>query len=444
MNHALKAVRVGVLAGLMTVAGCNMVNPNRPQAQPDTTVYGTLINVVPDAKRPGTSVVRLTVRAPRELAKEAKVKGRRAPAVEGSVTAEVRVGPDTVVLKRGAPAASLDAFPVGTEMVALPVEGTTRMIGSNRVLCDASYLVDFATYRRWRLPKLEGTPPSPGRDDPARINSAGIEHSPVPLKGGRVLYFAAHLRAPWKAGTSPFGALRKGLPKPGGPLGLAERTYRTELTATGWTPPELVVFPKMDGDAVVRVSWVNEAETLCLVTVKKPGGQMWVGRSVRASASKPWGPIGRLTQLGKGEAEDAVYLAGSTSMIGFSRKFSGKNSDLYLYTPKRKKAMPLDPRINTPSPEWCPRVGPANQLFFCRADRQLEYMKGAVHPARLPGKFRRVLTEANPTRDGRWMFFCLPRYTPVELDQDIYVAPWHTDGSLGEPIAVDQWRPGNE
>ncbi len=441
MHHVVHAVRIGMLAGLVAVAGCNMVNPDRPQPQPDTIVYGSLVTTAPDAKRPNTSIVRLHVQAPRELAKASKAKGRPVPSVGKGITAEVSVTPDTVVLRQGKPAAALTAFPVGTEMVALPVGGTTRMIGSQRVLCDASYLVDFATYRRWRLPKLGGAAGAAAPDDPARINSSGVEHSPVPLRGGRVLYFAAHLRASWTAKGRPFGALRKGLPKPGGPLGLAERTYRTELTSKGWTPPQLVVFPQMDDEAVVKVSWVDEAETRCLVTLRKPGGQAWVGVSVRRSAARPWGPIKRLVELGKGDAEDAVYLAGSTSMIGFSRKSADKNADLYLFTQKRGRAMPLDPRINTPSPEWCPRVGPVNQLFFCRADRQLEYTKGAVRPVRLPGAFRLVLTEANPTRDGHWMFFCLPHYTPVELDQDIYVAPWHKDGSLGTPVPVDQWRP---
>ena len=444
MTHVWKAVKIGVLAAILAGAGCNMVNPDRPQPQPDMIMYGRVIGTVPEAKRPGMTIVRLHVHAPRQLGKAGTAKKRPTPSMEQGVTAEVSVSSDTVVLRQGKPAPSLHVFPVGTEMVAIPVAGTTRMIGTKRVLCDASYLTDFTTYRQWRLPKIGGPAPAAAPEDPSRINSSGVEHSPVPLKGGHVLYFSAHLRSPWKVGGVAFGARREGLPEPGGPLGHAERTYRTELTSKGWTPPKLTVFPKMNEYAVVRLSWVNEAETLCLVTVKKPGGQMWAGRSVRASASKRWGPIERLTQLGKGEAEDAVYLAGSTSMIGFSRKSAGTNADLYLYTPKRKTVMPLDPRINTPSPEWCPRVGPVNQLFFCRADRQLEYTKGAVHALRLPGKFRQVLTEANPTRDGRWMFFCLPRYTPVELDQNIYVAPWHVDGSLGEPVPVDQWRPGNE
>jgi hypothetical protein len=34
----------------------------------------------------------------------------------------------------------------------------------------------------------------------------------------------------------------------------------------------------------------------------------------------------------------------------------------------------------------------------------------------------------------------MPRYTPVELDQDIYVAEWRGEGMLGELVAVDDWR----
>jgi hypothetical protein len=79
------------------------------------------------------------------------------------------------------------------------------------------------------------------------------------------------------------------------------------------------------------------------------------------------------------------------------------------------------------------------QLFFCRGDHQLLLAGGVVKPLRVPGPHRRLLTQANPTRDGKWVFFCMPRFTPVELDQDLYVAPWREDGTLGEPAPVDDW-----
>ncbi len=52
-----------------------------------------------------------------------------------------------------------------------------------------------------------------------------------------------------------------------------------------------------------------------------------------------------------------------------------------------------------------------------------------------------MMTEANPTRDAQWMFFCLPKFTPIEMDQDIYVAKWNHDGTLGPHQLVDEWAP---
>ena len=60
---------------------------------------------------------------------------------------------------------------------------------------------------------------------------------------------------------------------------------------------------------------------------------------------------------------------------------------------------------------------------------------------RLPGPHRTVFTQAAPTDDGRWLFMCLPRYRPVEHDEDIYVAPLLKDFALGRPVPVDDWRP---
>ena len=427
---------------LTLLAGCNLVNPDRPNPQPDTVTYGNLVQVTTDAEEPDARVVHLKVGPPRALESANEEEGRPIPPATGGLMAEVTVDPDTVVLANGRPA-SLEAFRVGAELVAVPVPGTTRMIGVDRVLSEASYLMDFATYRRWRLPLLAGTPEGETEGDPARINSPGVEHSPVPLDGGRVLYFAAHLRPPWKAGGTYFGARRAGLLDPTGKPGPAERSFRTRLTARGWTTPKLVKLPGFASARVVRVSWVNEAETSCLVTVREGDGKPWIGRAERAAASQPWGNIERLGQLGEGSAADAVYLAGSKTMIAFAGKgLSEQATDLFLFDPKKSKGpLPLDPRINTPSREWCPRVGPTNQLFFCRGDRQMIYTKGVVRPLRLPGKYRQVLTEANPTRDGKLLFFCRPNYTPGELDQDLYVAAWHADGSLGAAVPVDDWRP---
>jgi hypothetical protein len=52
-----------------------------------------------------------------------------------------------------------------------------------------------------------------------------------------------------------------------------------------------------------------------------------------------------------------------------------------------------------------------------------------------------VFTHAAPTSDAAWLFFCMPRFRPLMLDQDIYVASLGPDLSLGVPVPVDEWRP---
>ena len=138
---------------------------------------------------------------------------------------------------------------------------------------------------------------------------------------------------------------------------------------------------------------------------------------------------------------DAVYLSGSTMTMAFATERDG-TPDIYLYDPRQEEtARALDPRIDTAGNEWAPRVGPGNELFFSRDDRQLVYSGGAVQGLIVAGPFRTPITEANPTDDGRWVFACVPRYTPIELDQNIVVMTWDGGGELGEPIPVDEWRP---
>jgi hypothetical protein len=86
-------------------------------------------------------------------------------------------------------------------------------------------------------------------------------------------------------------------------------------------------------------------------------------------------------------------------------------------------------------------VGPDNELFFVRGDRQMMVAAGEVRPVRLPTPHRTVVSQAAPTGDGQWVFLCQPRYTPGELDQDIYVARWLGENRIGEAMSVDEWRP---
>ena len=103
--------------------------------------------------------------------------------------------------------------------------------------------------------------------------------------------------------------------------------------------------------------------------------------------------------------------------------------------------MPLEPPIFTIGSEWSPRTGSQGELFFCREDRQLIFKTGQVRALRLPGPHRILFTQAAPTSDGRWIFFCMPKFRPLELEQNIWVARIGDDFAIGEPVPVDDWRP---
>ena len=82
--------------------------------------------------------------------------------------------------------ATLEDIDPGTEVVVLPVAGTTAMHGTVDLRLEAELVMDFATYRRWKLPKLALDEPA-AADDPAAINSSGVESAPVPVGGGTVI-----------------------------------------------------------------------------------------------------------------------------------------------------------------------------------------------------------------------------------------------------------------
>ena len=433
----MRVVSLALVAACLL--GCGLVDPDRPVPYPDEPVFGNLLEV---EEVPGQAarVVRVRAGVPRALREAKQSEGRPTPEVEKGTVAEVQVGEDAVVMAAGVPA-DLAAFNPGTEVVALPLVGTTSMVGQSTIRMTASYFMDFETYRRWRLPALAGDEVAAAEDAAAarRISSSGVEGSPVPLAGGKVLYFSSRLRLPVAPGQPLVGPPRPGFEPPDRPR---ERSYRVALGDAGWGEPELVAFSGLDDAEAVRVSWVNEEETKCLVTVRPAGEAPWIGRSSRASATAPWSAVERLAEAGEGYAEDAVFLAGSKSKLVFTvRPPVAVHTDLALFDPKlADRAQLLAPNVNTAGDEWCPRVGPAGQLFFCRGEHQLVLSGGSVRPMRLPGAHRRMVSQANPTRDGRWVFFCAPRLTPVELDQDIWVAPWGDGVNLGEAVPVDAWR----
>jgi hypothetical protein len=428
---------VAVLAVLVAALGCDLLDPNRPTSYPDTNVFGNLLEVSEPA--PDTGVVTVTVRVgvPRLLADSEEQVGKPTPTVEDALVAEIAVSADTLVLFNGE-AATLAALAPGREIAALPVPGTTRMVGSDRVLVDASHLMDFDTYRRWQLPRLATAEETAPSGDPARVNSSGVERSPVPAADGRVLYFAARWRAPALPGGSWHGVARDGLPAPDPDAAPAERTFRTEMGDDGWSVPELVTFPGIDGAVSQRVTWMAPDESLCLVSVRAADGTSWIGRVERSGET--WSEPERLTELGDGVA-DGVFLAGSRTKITFATARGGQ-SDLWLHDPKVEGSpLPREPRLNTAAEEVAPRTGPAGELYFTRDGRQLVLAGSSLLRVEVEGQHRALVSEANPTADGQWMFVTVPRFRPVEPDLDIRVAKVLADGRLGPPVAVDDWRP---
>jgi len=429
-----------VVLVLLVISGCGVVDPARPTAQPDTEVFGNLLDVERSPDAPDSWIVRVQVGAPRSVRAADEDSGKPTPLVEKTLEATVTVGTDSVVFVDDRPGL-LDDIDSGTEIVVLPVLGTSEMYGSNDLRLEASMVMDFATYRRWRLPKLDSESDVEVAD-PALINSAGLEIAPVPVAGGTVLYFSARLRRPATEDDSWHGSLREGfaMPEPG--VAVVERSFRSKLTAEGWTAPELVRFPELDEAGQVRVTWVKGDETICLVTVSTPGEAPWIGRATRSGVNRRWSSPQRIEVLGV-DARDGVYLTGSKSMIVFATVRAGATqSDLFLYDPKVEDTpAALEAPIFTAGNEWNPRTGPEGELLFNRADRQLFLKDGQVRALRLPGPHRIPITQAATTDDGRWLFFCMPKFRMPEMDEDIFVASLTEDFKLGEPVPVDEWRP---
>jgi len=423
---------------LTVFLGCDLVDPMRPSPHADTETFGNLLESGPHPSRNGAWIAKIRVGVPRALGRTDEA--RPTPDIAGGIVAVVVVTSDTVVMVDDRPGI-LEEIDPGTEVVAIPVPGTTTMLGEKEIHLEAAQLMDFATYARWRLPMLKLADGSTGVvEDVDRINSSGIEGGPVVVGDGSVLYFSARLRPPEVPDGAWIGARREGLPSPADGDRSFDRSFRTELGAQGWSTPELVVIPGTDAAEHVKLTWVSVDEQRCYVTVSDSDGAPWVGISERPSLSRPWGEIVLMEATGEGDAFDAVAMAGTPEKIVFATTRNG-SGDLFLHDPTIGPAQRLQPEINTGGLEWGSRIGPANELYFVRGDRQLRFQSGLVDEVRLPGPHRAVLIEAAPTTDGAWLFFAVPKFRPIELDLDIHVAPIAPDGSLGEGIPVDEWRP---
>ncbi len=427
-----------VVLTILALVGCDLVDPMRSTPHADTETFGNLLEAAPDPSQANIWIAKIKVGVPRALGRADDA--RPTPDVAGGIVAVVVVTSDTVVMIDDRPGALLDIGP-GTEVVAVPVPGTTTMLGEKEIHMEAAQLMDFATYARWRLPKLQLAGGSAELiEDVDRINSSGVEGGPVPVGDGSVLYFSARLRPPQTPTGAWLGARRKGLPSPADGERSYDRSFRTELGDGGWSTPEPVVFPGAEAAEHVKLTWVSGDERRCYVTVSKADGTPWVGISERPSPADPWGEIVPMEATGEGDAFDAVAMAGSPEKTVFATTRNG-SGDLFLHDPAVGPAQQLQAEINTGGLEWGPRIGPANELYFVRGDRQLRFQSGRVEEIRLPGLHRTVLIEAAPSSDGAWLFFASPRFRPGELDLDIHVAPITSDGSLGTATPVDEWRP---
>lgn len=429
---------VVIVLTFLALVACDLVDPMRSTPHADTETFGNLLEAEPDPTRKNAWVARLGVGVPRALGRTDET--RPTPDVAGGIIAVAVVTSDTVVMIDDRPGALLDINP-GTEVVVIPVPGTTTMLGEKEIHMEAAQLVDFATYARWRMPKLQlAGEQTEVVEDVDRINSSGVEGGPVPVGDGRILYFSARLRPPEVPAGAWVGARREGLPSPADGERSYDRSFRTQLGPEGWSTPELVVIPGTEAAAHVKLTWVSADERRCYVTVSEAEREPWVGISERSGPSDPWGEVVPMEATGEGDAFDAVAMAGSPEKTVFATTRNG-SGDLFLHDPAVGPAQQLQAEINTGGLEWGPRIGPANELYFVRGDRQLRFQSGRVDEVRLPGAHRAVLIEAAPSADGAWLFFAAPKFRPIELDLDIQVASIAPDGSLGEPIPVDEWRP---
>jgi hypothetical protein len=435
-----------VLAVLVLSVGCSMQDTNVPVPQSDALILGRITTLRETTGEPGVWEVEIREGLPEPMRRAMLRDGKVVPQLAKDVTVRVRVTPDTVCVA-GLRAGDLSDFRIGQEVAVNPVAGTTAMTGSKLLTADAAELYLFSAYQLRYLPgSLPSLPPEVTvPSDPKRINSAGLEMTPLPLEGGRVVYFAAGLLAGVPKGdkqAEPIGAVRPGMRDRQGALASwavgGYRPYRVAWSKGAWGPPEPVDIPALAPEAKARITWINDDETSCLVEVTQASGDRELFSGQRGASTAPWGALEKLKLPGGTSLGDAQRFGKLLKSLVWT-VYQGGSSDLWL-SMEDKPGQMLEPRINTMGPEYAPRVGPKTTLYFCRADRQLLFAGGVVHEVRLPGPQRRPLLEAAPTKDGSLLFFRIPRFTPGAQDWDLAVAPRVASG-WGKPVMLDDWKP---
>lgn len=429
---------------VLVASGCGLQDVNTPVPQPDTVIFGRIAAIAPVAGEDQSVEVEIVAGLPETMGNALKADGKPVPQLNKDLKVVVKVTPDTLCVAEMV-ATDIDSFRVGHEVAVVPLPGTSAMVGSKKLLATAAELFVFTSYQ---VRYLAGSLPALGPElteprDVRRINSAGIEMSPLPLQGGKVLYFAAGLAASPRPDLqpAPIGARRVGMGTDSAPAQWAVggyRPYRTELGKDGWTEPRPVTLEGVPEDGSARFTWVSKDETAGLVEVLALSGERQLLDVRRADATKPWGPLERRALPSGANGGDAQRFGPALDYLIWTA-FDAESSDLWLLAPG-KEGQILEPRINTLGPEFAPRVGPKAILYFCRGDRQLLFENQVVREVRLPGKQRRPLLEAAPIADGSWVFCRVPRYTPGQLDWNIAVVPYRNE-AWGAAVLVDDWRP---
>jgi hypothetical protein len=432
---------------LVICVGCSMQDTNVPIPQADTLILGRITTLRETAGEPGVWQVEIKEGLPEPMRRAMLRDGKAVPELAKDVTVRVRVTPDTLCVA-GLRAGDLSEFRIGQEVAVNPVAGTTAMTGSKLLTADAAELYLFSAYQLRYLPgSLPSLPPEVTvPNDPKRINSAGLEMTPLPLEGGRVVYFAAGLLPGVPMGgdkqAEPIGAVRPGMRDRRETLASwavnGYRPYRVAWSNGAWKEPEPVALPGVGPEARARITWINDGETSCLVEVAHANGQHGLFAGQRANREAPWGALEPLKLPGGANNGDGQRFGKLLKSLVWT-VYQGGSSDLWL-SMEDKPGQMLEPRINTMGAEYAPRVGPNTTLYFCRADRQLLFAGGVVQEVRLPGAQRRPLLEAVPTNDGALLFFRVPRFTPGVQDWDLAVAQRVASG-WGEPVMLDDWKP---
>ncbi|MFI5143390.1 MAG: hypothetical protein ACHQQS_03835 [Thermoanaerobaculales bacterium] len=438
--------RIFLTLPLAVVLGaCNLQDTTTSVPQADALILGRIVAIRDAAGGAGGSEVEIRAGLPEPMREAIRKDRSFPPELAGDVVVRVRVTDETVCV-RDLHAVDLEAFKVGQEVAVVPSGGTTAMVGSKLVLADAAEFYAFSAYQLRFLARSLASLPAViiAPSDPARINSAGLEVTPIPLQEGKVVYFAAGLFPAMAAikDAKPVGAVRPGMAGKNGALVSwavnGFRPYRVAWGKTGWEAPRLVELPGLAGNVSARVTWVDEGETSCLVEVTKTDGTRSLFSSSRASATAPWGALEPVTIASGASVGDAQRLGNKLLSLVWTVYDAG-SSDLWLSkegSPGRR----LDPRIDTLGPEYAPRVGSNNVLYFCRGDYQLLFAGGVVQEVKLPGKQRHPLLEATPSKSGSRLFFRIPRYTPGQLDWNLAVAE-KQGKAWGDPVLLDDWTP---